>query len=476
MDSLDQRKATTSLDVTTESNVEMFELDDTEQPFASLTDEEKKIIGLTAFPPSGNSQSDLAAIKDTDLKSPVSNSSTISSTHGHISASTKSSENNAEDKGVMSSNQGDINTTDAHKVVKVEQLEVDGSNEGLTDTIAKAVNEIDEMPVKSKHDCTSEKHNITDTKEKSGKSDKSRKRKSVQLQISSEGCQDKTPLIDVIATKKRKSQQLPCVASCTYDSSAVKIEEGSKAIERNESSINQETALQQFFMSTSKSPKGTKHSGKAMPNSVSPDIKKRKAVFDSPAKLKEKSPIKNLTKEMVYHIPKKKVVSETEINFFSLSKKAQRTDKAEKPKKDKEKTTPVKILKPKIERRRLEKNKSLQKTEPKTTTPITILSSDDSDMCSQDNWDSSTEEHNSLKKIWDDFELPQNDDVLEEDFQSPVKNQVQDLPRKRVPSTSKETGTEKQPSLVNALGLGKKQRVAHSSSHVSKLKGLCHRF
>ncbi|KAL9950803.1 hypothetical protein ACROYT_G043365 [Oculina patagonica] len=471
VDSLDQRKAITGLDVTTESNVEMFGEDDTEQPFASLTDEEKKIIGLSAFPPSGSSQSVLATIKCTDLSS-ASDLSTISSTHGHTSASTKSSENKAGYKGVISSNHGDVKTTDVHKVVKLEQLEMDGSNErldGSNESIVKAVNERDEMPVNSGLDGISEKHDFTVTKEKSGKSDKSRKRKSVQLQISSERCQDKTPLKDVIAAKKRKSQQLPCVASYTNASSAGKSEEGSKAIKGNESSINQERTLKQFFMSTSKSPKDTERSRKAMSNAVSPDVKKHKAVFDSPAKLKEKSPIKNITKESVYHIPKKKVVSETEISFFGPSKKVQKTDKAEKPKKNREKTTPVKILKPKIDRRGLEKSR-LQKTEPKTTTPITILSSDDSDMCSPDNWDSSTDEQNSLKRIWDDFELPQNDNVLEEeDFQSPVKKQaVQDLSRKRLPSTSKESSTEKQPSLVNALGLGKKQRVAHSSGHLPR--------
>ena len=58
VDSLDQKKATISSDGATDSNVEMFDPDDSEQPFASLTDEEKKIIGLTGCPPSSNSHSD----------------------------------------------------------------------------------------------------------------------------------------------------------------------------------------------------------------------------------------------------------------------------------------------------------------------------------------------------------------------------------------------------------------------------------
>ena len=470
-DSLDHRKATTSSIATTDSNTEMFDIDDTEQPFASLTDEEKKIIGLTACLPSGNSDS--AAIKSIDLKSPVSDLSTISSAHSNTSVLTKSFENNTGDGGVMSSNQGDVDTTDAHKAVKVEQVEIGSlQNERMTDVNAKAVDEIDEMSADSGHDCISKKRDLTVTDEKSDKFDKSRKRKSVQLQISDKGSQDKTPLIDVIATKKRKSQQLPCIGKRSNDTDAVKSgEESSKAIKMNESCIDQETTLRQLFMSASKSLKDTEHSRKEMPKSISP-LKRHKAVFDSPSKLKEKSPIKNLTKEIV-HVPKKKViVSETQINFFGPSKKAKEIDKAETPKKNKEKTTPVKTLKAsKVERRGLEKNKSLQKTETKTHMPITILSSDDSDMGSPDNWESSTEEHNSLKKIWDDFELPQSDNIeLEEDLQSPVKKQTQELPRARMPSTSKDTGKEKQPSLVNTLGLGKKQRIAHTSSQVSYSK------
>lgn len=470
LDSLDQTKATISSDGATDSNVEMFDPDDSEQPFASLTDEEKKIIGLTACPSSSDSHSDLAAIKNTDLKSPVSNSSTLLSSYSNTSACINSSENKPGDKTVMSNNEGGINTTDAYKAVKVEQVEGDDSNERVIDTNIKVVEERGETSVDSRLDCIGEKQDLTVTNKKSSKSDKSRKRKSVPLQISDEGCQDKTPLLDVTA-KKRKSQQLPCHANCSIDSPPVKSEEGSKAIKKNEGSINQETTLQQFFMSTSKSTKSD-HSRKSMLDNSSQHLKTHKAVFESPVKLEEKSPVKKLMKESVHHQPKKKHnLCETEINFFGPTKKALKTNKVEKQKKSKEKVMPVKALKlHKTERKGTDKSDSIQKTKPKTTTSITILSSDESDMSSVDNLDLNAEEHNSLKRIWDDFELPvQNDSFLEEDSQSPAKNQTHELPRKRLPSTSKETNAEKQPSLVNALGLGKKQRVAHTSSHVSKV-------
>lgn len=473
LDSLDQMKATISSDGATDSNVEMFDPDDSEQPFASLTDEEKKIIGLTACPSSSDSHSDLAAIKNTDLKSPVSNSSTLLSSYSNTSACIKSSENKPGDKTVTSNNEGDINTTDAYKAVKVEQVEGDDSNERVIDTNVKVVEERGDsrMSVDSGLDCIGERHDLTVTNDKSSKSDKSRKRKSVPLQISDEGCRDKTPLLDVTA-KKRKSQQLPCHANCSIDSPPMKSEEGSKAIKKNEGCINQETTLQQFFMSASKSIK-TDHSRKSMLDNSSQHLKPQKPVFDSPVKLEEKSAVKKLTKESVHHQPKKKHnLCETEINFFGPTKKALKTDKVEKQKKSKEKAMPVKTLKShKTERKGTDKSDSIRKTKPKTTTPITILSSDESDMSSADNLDLNAEEHNSLKRIWDDFELPVQNDVsfLEEDSQSPVKNQTHELPRMRLPSTSKETSAEKQPSLVNALGLGKKQRVAHTSSHVSKV-------
>ena len=469
-DSLDQSKTITSSNATKDDNEEMFDVDDTEQPFASLTEEEKKIIGLMACPSNGNGQSNLAVNKSTDSMSPVSDLSAISSTYSHSSASTKSSKNDTGDEGIMSSIQGDIDTHDTLNVVKREQVTISSSqNERLNYiNVPNVVDEVDEMPEGSGLCCRSERPNLNETtKEKSNKADKPRKRKSIQLQISDEGCQDKAPLKDIIAAKKRKSQQLPFVTTCSNNSHAVKDEERSKV----ETCINQETTLQQFFMSTSKSPKGAEHSRKVTPSDISPGIKRQKAVSDSPVKLKEKSPIKDLTKESV-HVPKKKLaMTDAEINFFVPSKKAKKSDKVEKPKNDKEKTTPVKTLKPKIEKKGLERNKILQKTKPKTMVPVTILSSDDSNMCSTDNCDSSVEEQDSLKKIWDDFELPQNDDVIEEDIliQWPIKNQTQELSRKRMPSTSTDAGTEKQPSLVNALGLGKKQRIAHTSSHVSKV-------
>lgn len=476
IDNLDQTKATVTSDVTTDSNreAEMFDPDDAELPFASLTDEEKKIIGLTMCLPSGNIQSNLVASQNSDLGSLVSSSSTLLSSSSDTSTCKMSSDNNTGNQVVMSHNEGDIDTTDVHREVKVEQIEEDDSNEIVIDKNVQAVEKRDEMSVDSRLDCFGESHDFTVTNEKSRKSDKSRKRKSVPLQISDEGCQDKTPLVDV-TTKKRKSQPLPCRANCSVDSLPVKSEEGSKTVKMNEGCINQENALKQFFMSTPKSTKSD-HSRKSMLNDSSEESKAHKAVFGSPVKLGEKSPIRKSMKESLHHQPKKKHnLSETEINFFGPSKKAPKTEKAEKQKKSKEKAMPVKTLKAhKTDRKATDQSDSICKTKLKistsTSTGFTILSSDESDMSSSDNLDLNAAENNSLKRIWDDFELPvQNDSFLEEDSKSPVKQQTQELPRKVLPSTSKEISTEKQPSLANALGLGKKQRVAHTSSQVSRM-------
>lgn len=472
IDNLDQTKATVTSDVTTDSNVEMFDPDDAEQPFASLTDEEKKIIGLPVCLPSGNIQSSLAASQNSDLESLVSSSSTLLSSSSDTSTCKMSSDNNTADRVVMSHNEGDIDTTDVHKEVKVEQIEENYSNEIVIDKNVQAVEERDEMSVDSRLDCFGESHDFTVANEKSRKSDKSRKRKSVPLQISDEGCQDKTPLVDV-STKKRKSQQLPCRANCSVDSLPIKSEEGSKTVKKNEGCINQENALKQFFMSTPKSTKSD-HSRKSMLIDSSEESKAHKVIFGNPVKLEERSPIKKSMKESLHHRPKKKHnLSETEINFFGPTKKAPKTDKAEKDKKSKEKPLPVKTLKAhKTDRKATDQSDSIQKTKLKisTSTGFTILSSDESDMSSSDNLDLNAADNNSLKRIWDDFELPvQNDSFLEEDSKSPVKQQTQELPRKVLPSTSKEISAEKQPSLANALGLGKKQRVAHTSSQVSRM-------
>ena len=472
-DNLDQTKITTTSDETTDSNVEMFDPDDSEQPFPSLTDEEKKIIGLTGCPASGESCSNLAVSKNTDLKFPVSNSSTLLSSYNNTSA-IKSLDNNSSDKAVVSYHEGDIKTTDAYTAVKVEEFEEDDSNERIIDSNVEVKEERVEMSVDSKPDCVGESHGLAVTNEKSSKSDKSRKRKSVPLQISDEGCRDKTHLLDTTKIKKRKSQQLPFFANnCSTDPLPVKREEGSKAVKKNEGCINEATALQQFFMSTSKSTKYD-HSKKSVLNNSSQQLKAHKAAFDSPVKSEEKSPIKKSMKESVPHQPKKKQnLCETEINFFGPSKKALKIDKEEMQKKSKEKLSPVKTLKVhKTEKKGTDKGKSIQKTEPKITavTPITILSSDESDMSSADNLDMNAEEHSSLKRIWDDFELPaQNDSFLGEDSQSPVKKQMDESPRKRILSTSKETSMDKHPSMANALGLGKKKRVAHTSSQVSRV-------
>lgn len=471
MTSLDKTKPVTSCHVlsSNDDSLEISELDDYEQPFASLTDEEKKIIGLTALPSSGDSHDgDFVAVKSTDSKhSSASNHSSHSVSQIDSSVVRKLFDNETEDKAVAKINQIDVNAAESNivKEARVEKIKTYSLNKRLK---AKGVEKTDEKQVVCESDVTDKKQEHTVGKEKSViTGEKPRKRKSVQLQISVEGGEDKKQLLDITA-KKRKSQQLPCVTSSPNNCSAFKNEDGGKAIKRNESHTHTEATLHALFLSASKSLEHTVNSRKSILGDSSEDVKKHKAVSDSPVKLKNKLPDKQLTTENAHAPKKKRSLSETEINFFGSAKKTIKTEKLEKQKKSKDKVAPVKTLKPqKIEKRGSEKKKSLQKAALLTTANITI-SSDDSDMCSAADWDSSQEEDDSLKRIWDDFELPQNDIVMEKDLTSPIKNQTQESPRKRtLPSVSKDSEMDKQPSMADALGLGKKQRVAHTSSHVS---------
>ena len=448
----------TSLDVTepvtsshmvspSDEGMEMSELDrnDCEQPIASLTDEEMKIIGLTTVSSPGCSQT---AVKSTNLgQNSTSNASSCIVSQSNSSVVGGFFENDTEGEGQMKGNLIDVNVTETYiaKEARIAQIKADSLAKRLK---SKAVKEKNDSSLVLESNYIEKKQELTGGKEKFGVTqEKPQRRKSVQLQISVEGDEDTKESLDIPA-KKRKSQQLPCATSSSLHSSALKSEDSNKATKRKDSISKQEYKLHELFLSASKSLEHTIHSSKSPMDNDSKDIKKGKA---------------NASK-------RKLSLAETEINFFGPSKRQNKTEKMEKQKKVKEEIAAVKTLKPKkLENRGLEKKNNFQKTKLQTSAKGLTMSSEDSDyMCSPAGGDSSHEENDSLRRIWNNFELPQDNLVIEKDSQSPVKKQAQESTRKRtLSSVSNDSDVIKQPSMADALGLGKKQRVAHMPSHVS---------
>ena len=446
----------TSLDVTepvtsshmvspSDEGMEMSEWDrnDCEQPIASLTDEEIKIIGLTTVSLPGCSQT---AVKSTNLgQNSTSNASSCIVSQSNSPVVGESFENYTEGGGQMKSNLIDVNVTETYiaKEARIAQIKADSLANRLK---SKAVKNDSSLVLESNY--IEKKQELTGGKEKYDVTqEKPLRRKSVQLQFSVEGDEDMKESLDIPA-KKRKSQQLPCATSSSLHSSALKSEDSNKAMKRKDSISKQEYKLHELFLSASKSLERTIHSSKSPIDNDSKDIKKGKA---------------NASK-------RKLSLAETEINFFGPSKRQNKTEKMEKQKKVKEEIAAVKTLKPKkLENRGLEKKNNFQKTKLQTSAKGLTMSSEDSDyMCSPAGGDSSHEENDSLRRIWNNFELPQDNLVIEKDSQSPVKKQAQESTRKRTLSpVSNDSDMIKQPSMADALGLGKKQRVAHMPSHVS---------
>ena len=438
----------TSLDVTepvtsshmvspSDEGLEMSELDrnDCEQPIASLTDEEMKIIGLTT-------------VSSTNLgQNSTSNASSCIVSQSNSPVVGEFFENDTEGGGQMKSNLIDVNVTENYiaKEARIAQIKADSLAKRLK---SKAVKEKNDSSLVLESNCIEKKQELIGGKEKyEVTQEKPQRRKSVQLQISVEGDEDMKESLDIPA-KKRKSQQLPCATSSSIHSSALKSEDSNKATKRKDSISKQEYKLHELFLSASKSLEHTIHSSKSPMDNDSKDIKKGKA---------------NASK-------RKLSLAETEINFFGPSKRQNKTEKMEKQKKVKEEIAAVKTLKPKkLENRGLEKKNNFQKTKLQTSAKGLTMSSEDSDyMCSPAGGDSSHEENDSLRRIWNNFELPQDNLVIEKDSQSPVKKQAQESTRKRtLSSVSNDSDVIKQPSMADALGLGKKQRVAHMPSHVS---------
>jgi len=475
---------------TEQSSTESF--DDMEQPVASLTDEEKQIIGLMTHPPSISSDSGSGRSSETK-NSLVADSSSPSSSNNYISALTnKGNKDVACSEKAMNVN---LHVTDTSNDVQIKvEISKDTTNKALVNSKGKEEMEV-EMDVDSSSTLMAEKHDVAisgenanaNTEEKTDKIPK--RRKSVLLKASTTTtttttttkplavqCQDKTSLSDVVS-KRKKSLQLTCVTdgsvSAGPSKNSKKVKES--AILKGSEVCNKEqpsTALDEFLKSASKSFQeiecSTKMSliGKDTPVLEVPYVipKKKKPVDGSAKTLKRKISVKEDSVE-TSPVAKKKVISEAEINFFG-SKKAQKGSKAERPKKIKEMLSPVKTARAaKVETGSLDMRKDLKR---KFSKGVTILISDDSDALSTANADSSSEEDNHLKQIWDEYD-PEADFAWVEE--SPVKSQTQTVTevqrKKTYAAAAAVTASEEKPSMADTLGFGKKQRVAHTANHVS---------
>ena len=470
---------------TEQSSTESF--DDMEQPVASLTDEEKQIIGLMLHPPSISSDSGSGRSPETK-NSLVADSSSPSSSNNCISALT-----NKGSKDVVACSEKAMNVnlhvTDTSNDVQIKvEISKDTTNKAL---VKKEEMEV-EMHVDSSSTLMAEKHDVAISGENANanieeKTDKIlKRRKSVPLKTSTTTkittkpsavqCQDKTSLSDVVS-KKKKSLQLTCItdgsvsAGPSKDSKKVKesaILKGSEVCNKERPS----TALDEFLKSASKSFQEIECSSKmSLIGKVTPVLevpyvipKKKKPTDGSAKTLKRKISVKEDSVE-TSPVAKKKVISEAEINFFG-SKKEQKGSKAERPKKIKEMLYPVKTGRAaKVETGSLDKRKDLKR---KFSKGVTILISDDSDALSTANADSSSEEDSHLKQIWDEYD-PEPDFALVEE--SPVKSQTQTVTevqrKKTYAAAAAATASEEKPSMADTLGFGKKQRVAHTANHVS---------
>lgn len=470
---------------TEQSSTESF--DDMDQPVASLTDEEKQIIGLMTHPPSISSDSGSGRISETK-NSLVADSNSPSSSNNCISDLTnKGNKDVACSEKAMNVN---LHVTDTSNDVQIKvEISKDTTNKAL---VKKEEMEV-EMHVDSSSTLMEGKHDVAisgentnaNTEEKTDKIPK--RRKSVPLKTSTTTtttttkpsavqCQDKTPLSDVVS-KRKKSLQLTFItdgsvsAGPSKDSKKVKesaILKGSEVCNKEQPS----TALDEFLKSASKSFQelecSTKMSliGKDTPVLEVPYVipKKKKPIDGSAKTLKRKISVKEDSVE-TSPVAKKKVISEAEINFFG-SKKAQKGSKAERPKKSKEMLSPLKTARAaKVETGSLDKRKDLKR---KFSKGVTILISDDSDALSTANADSSSEEDSHLKQIWDEYDPEPDFELVEE---SPVKSQTQTVTefqrKKTYAAAAAATACEEKPSMADTLGFGKKQRVAHTANHVS---------
>ena len=465
LEDLDNSKTEVTALADSNKSEEPLESDDTEQPFPSLTDEEKLIIGFPIGANSKNRVHDSCPEKSGDLvKESASNSLVAETVDANFSCENKIAKQG--DRGI-----DHANSCRSNVAVKEEVKEIHESNsnervlgEGLREETKKETIDLGESP-----GC--ENKNVDFANDKSSKMF-ALKRKSIHLDISlEEGTQVKTTA-DLLCSvsKKRKSQQLPC----NVDNFLQDKKLNTKGSGFEESVINKTVTKRKFQCNSSFFEKvcdsgkllfGTK--GKHKNNTISA-LNENKMCFGDVQNMGEKTATKQSS-------AKKATISEAGIDFFGLSKNLVKQSKTDKKKLDEAVPSSSQTSKPKQSSpvKKVQETKKPDTKKPQTTC-ITVESSDESDICSPVFSDSSPEEEDQLKRIWNDFE-PQPLSIDEKVVPSPIKKQVQ----VEQPTTNRATkrpldkaDARKEPLLVDTLGLGKKQRVAHAPNHVSG-KGSC---
>ena len=450
---------------TKENNTEEFESDDTDQPIASLTEEEKQIIGLFSQTACGSDSvcedksSDVrytASVEDVcSYDSSVKRNATLTKDGRVTSFNTSVSTNmpGIDDCDDVSSR--DENEQDGTSI-KREPVEVNcgGSADNTTPYSDAQEAIIEEMKTTSGQGGMSQTNDDLSNDKLFPK-----RRKSIQL---------KTALIDSSA-KKRKSQQLLCVADPSSVNPVLKSEKESNKLDKilgNEDAIKCKSTLNKFLESKSKLWDKVKNMSTEEADSVNEEgslsspPKKQKLDHSDASPLKKKSPLKDLS------VKKKVKLAEAEINFFDSTKKTSKGQKLEKSN-NKEKKLSVRTTKVTNHQ---SKSKDFKR---KFAKGVTILVSDDSDTLSPANCQSSSEEESHLKRIWDDFEPNIDIPEFEPELPPTRKTQAMDSTAKKVSQTTapgtQPVNVKKPSSIVNTLGLGKKQRVAHTANHVRNL-------
>ena len=451
--------------VTNEKNTEEFESDDTDQPIASLTEEEKQIIGLFSHTACGSDG--LCEDKSSDVRCTTSvedacgDDSSVNRNATLIKDANVTSVNTSVSTNVTGIDDCDDVTSrdESEQDIKLEPVEVNCCASPDYNTIYSQAQGAmkEELKTTSGQGDMSQRNDELSNSEERDKLLFPKRRKSIQL---------KTPLIDSSA-KKRKSQQLLCVSDPSSVNPGLKSEKESNKFDKilgNEDAVKCKSTLNQFLESKPKLWDKVKNMSTEEAGSVNEEgffsspPKKQKLDQSDDSPLKKKSPLKDLSAK------KKPNLVEAEINFFDSPKKTSKGRKLEKSNNNKEKRLSVRTTKV-INHE--SKGKDFKR---KFAKGVTILVGDDSDTLSAANCQSSSEEESHLKRIWDDFE-PKIDIPEFEPEPLPIrKTQAVDSTEKKVSQTTgpgaQPVNVKKQSSVVNTLGLGKKQRVAHTANHV----------
>ena len=442
---------------TNQKNTEEFESDDPDQPIASLTEEEKQIIGLFSHSASGSDG--LCEDKSSDgryttsVEDACGDDSSVNRNATLIKDANVTSVNAS-----VSTNVPDIDYCDeSEQDIKPEPVEVNCCVSADNTTVCSEAQDsmIEELKTTSgQGDMSQTNDELCNSEERDKLFPK--RRKSIQL---------KTPLIDSSA-KKRKSQQLLCVGDSSSINPGLKSERESNKFDKilgNEDAVKCKSTLNQFLESKPKLWDKVKNMSTEEADSLNEE-----GLFSSPPKkqkldqsdcspLKKKSPLKDVSAK------KKANLAEAEINFFDSPKKTSKGRKLEKSnykeKKLSVRTTKVINHEP--------KGKDFKR---KFAKGVTILLSGDNDTLSPANCQSSSEEESHLKRIWDDFEPKIDIPEFEPEPLPSSKTQALGSTPKKVSQTTgpgvQPVNVKKQSSVVNTLGLGKKQRVAHTANHV----------